>query len=120
MLASPDLAATNWERLDPLVTATNFAMPFTDTNANSASRFYRFVDSTLSFEMPARSSDGQVQLILHNPLNLPFELQVSSNLVSWSTLAVTSTVFTATNTYVLTDPLATNAPVRFYRAVLLP
>ena len=37
VLASPDLAATNWARLDPLVTATNFAMPFTDTNANSAS-----------------------------------------------------------------------------------
>ena len=39
VLASPDLAATNWARLDPLVTATNFAMPFTDTNANSGHAF---------------------------------------------------------------------------------
>ena len=40
--------------------------------------------------------------------------------MSWNTLSVTSTVFTATNTILLTDPLATNSPVRFYRAVLLP
>ena len=120
VLTSPDLAPGNWSRLDPLVTATNSAMPFTDTNANSGARFYRLVDSTLSFEMPARSSDGQVQLVLHNPLELPFELQASSNLVSWNTLSVTSTAVAATNTILLTDPLTTNSPVQFYRAKLLP
>jgi hypothetical protein len=120
VLASANPAATNWVRLDPLVTATNFAMQFTDANANSASRFYRFVDSTLWFEMPVRSPDGQVQIILHNPSSLPFEMQVSSNLAHWSALAATSTVLTATNTCVLTEPVATNASVRFYRAVRLP
>jgi hypothetical protein len=120
VLTSPDLAATNWARLDPVVTATNLAMPFTDTNANSRTRFYRLVDATLSFEVPARSSDGQEQLVLHNPLDLPLELQASSNLVSWNTLSVTSFAFIALHTILLTDPLATNFPVRFYRAMLLP
>jgi hypothetical protein len=95
-------------------------MPFTDTNANSRTRFYRLVNATLSFEVPARSSDGQVQLVLHNPLDLPFELQASSNLVSWNTLSVITTAVTETNTILLTDPLATNFPVRFYRAVVSP
>ena len=120
VLAAPSLTTTNWTRLDPLVTATNFSMPFTDTNANSSSRFYRLVNASLTFGVPALAADGRAQLVLYNPLNLPFELQTSSNLVSWKTTSVTSTAATATNAIVLTAPLATNSPARFYRAVVLP
>jgi hypothetical protein len=120
VLASPDLAATNWARLEPLVAVTNYSMPFTDTNATSRARFYRLIDATLSFELPVRSSNGQVQLVLHNPLELPFQLQASSNLVSWNTLSNTATLLTATNSILLADPFSTNYPARFYRAMLLP
>jgi hypothetical protein len=95
-------------------------MPFTDTNATSRARFYRLIDATLSFELPVRSSNGQVQLVLHNPLELPFQLQASSNLVSWNTLSNTATLLTATNSILLADPFSTNYPARFYRAMLLP
>jgi hypothetical protein len=58
-----------------------------------------------------------VELVAHNSSNPEVELQFSSNLVNWVSLAVvTNAGFVFTNF----DVVGTNSPARFYRAVALP
>jgi hypothetical protein len=107
----------NWFSLTPSVVASSPAMPFTDTNAAPGMRLYRLRDVSVSLGTPVRSSDGVVQLTVQNPSGLPVVLQVSTNCLTWTPFQTNpGTAFMVTNT----DRYATNAPLRFYRAVIRP
>ena len=62
-----------------------------------------------------RSSDGCFELLMHGEPDIWFELQASTNLANWQAIA-TLTNIVGTLQYV--DLESTNAPQRFYRAVL--
>jgi hypothetical protein len=62
-----------------------------------------------------RRRDGTVQLVLHgDPAQIWYDLQASADLTRWSTLG---TFMPGDYSFFYTDHSASNAPIRFYRAV---
>lgn len=114
-------ASTNVSAWFPLavVAATNPAMPFVDLTANSSARFYRLQElsaNSIRLQNPKWIANA-FQLEVLSPSGLRFEVQASTDLVSWSGLG---TISNALGTVQYTDMQATNSPKRFYRALLLP
>jgi hypothetical protein len=114
-------ASTNVSAWFPLgvVAATNTAMPFLDMTANASARFYRLQElSASSIRLQNFKWIGiAFQLEVQSPPGLQFDVQTSTDLVSWSGLG---TISNALGTVQYTDLQATNSPKRFYRALLLP
>jgi Leucine-rich repeat (LRR) protein len=113
-------ASTNlqsWFGLRPLVVGAAPYILFTDTNASSDTRLYRLKDFSVTLDPPLLPINNSAQLVVHNLSGLPYDLQVSTDLLVWNTFAtVTNTTRDVTNI----DIFATNSPVRFYRAVVHP
>ena len=57
------------------------------------------------------------QLRLSGPPAMRFTIQASSNLVNWTSIVTNNS---ATGTFDYTDSRSTNAPRRYYRALMLP
>lgn len=113
-------SSTNLVQWYPMtvVLATNNAMAFLDVAANSRQHFYRLQDlSTGAIWMRnPRRVGNEFQLELHSPTGLRFEVQSSTNLISWNSVGVvTNTLGQVT----FTDSNADGPSWRFYRALLL-
>ena len=109
---------TGWSSL-AVVVSTNDTILYSDTVANSDARFYRLHElpaSSIWLQNPDRVGDA-IQLVLHSPAGLRFEIQTSTNFASWSALA---TITNTLGTVQYTDTLAIDSPVHFYRALLVP
>jgi hypothetical protein len=111
---------TNWTTMLQLTTGTNtvkaYAMDlggnFSKTNTLSVVSSDTF-KLQLAFSQPMKSNGVAFSLQLSKGLN--GHIQVSSNLINWTTL----TNFTGNNTTLnFRDPAATNSGRRFYRAVV--
>jgi uncharacterized repeat protein (TIGR01451 family) len=63
--------------------------------------------------LAATNISGTVQLTVDGYLGQSYAVQISSNLMTWTTVSTNSGVFTIIDN-------STNAPVRFYRAVQIP
>jgi hypothetical protein len=69
---------------------------------------------------PKRLANGQFQFTLTGPAERDYDVQASGNPANpdlWSRLSL---VFNTNGTLVITDPVASSLPRRFYRALLLP
>ena len=91
-------------------------------SASQVQYLYNHPDQTLApptLSSPAYSASGQFQTLLNGFSNQDYTLQMSTNLGStnWVTLYVTNN--SATNSFLLTDPNATNQQ-RFYRVLVGP
>jgi hypothetical protein len=106
-----------WLPLQPSVLATNLSMPFQDTNSNSRLRFYKLHDAAAWLEAPRRLATGALRLVVHNPAGVAGELQTSTDLQDWTTLAPLPK---APPILTYTDTDAAGLPGRLYRAVLFP
>jgi len=78
-----------------------------------------FIDSELvpRLDAPTMASNGQFQFRFRGASGERYAIESSDNLQSWTRL------WTFTNSAassVLIDPVTTNLPSRFYRAILLP
>ena len=91
------------------------------TDANGLSATNQFVVTVLSSAPklifnPTNSLTNGFQFTFQTLTNSTWRIETSSNLNIWSPL---QTIFVGTNgTLLFTDLLATNFPLRFYRAVL--
>jgi hypothetical protein len=106
---------TDWSFLGT-VTATN---QFIDSTARPGMRFYRLQElpgESVWLEIPNRLTNG-MQLVLHGSPGLQIQMQASTDLTSWSSLALLTNI---SGTVQYTDMLAGIFPIRFYRAALLP
>ena len=75
----------------------------------------------LRLELPGPPANGYMLLILHGTVGNHYEIDASSNLVTWSSIVTLTN--TATNTggaMPYSELLPPNSPVRYYRAKLLP
>jgi hypothetical protein len=106
-----------WAPLQPSVLATNLSMPFQDTNSNSRLRFYKLHDSAAWLETPNRLANGSLQLLAGNSAGMAGALQVSTDLMDWTTLA---SLPNAPAILSYTDTPASAVLNRRYRAVLFP
>jgi len=72
-----------------------------------------------AFSSPMRLPNGKFSIVLTGVEGQNYTLQMSTNLISgnWTTLFVTNN--TTTNSFIVTDPNATNA-ARFYRVLVGP
>jgi hypothetical protein len=115
------LCSTNLADWFPLgtVMATNNIMPFIDLDAGAGVRFYQLLElqgGSVRLEGPYPLSNG-VQLVIHSPPGLRIEMQASTNLASWSPLALLTNVH---GTVYYTDRVAASFPMRSYRAAVIP
>jgi uncharacterized delta-60 repeat protein len=92
----------------------------------SYSSFYGFPRTSLvriytvpqpQLSPPSRNSNGDVQLTLNGEGGYHYRIEVSSNLVEWTT-AATVTLTNSTQAWVATDPLKPSR--QFYRVLRLP
>jgi hypothetical protein len=116
VLASTNL--TTWFSLG-VITPTNSTMPFLHTNANASACFYRLheLSAPAIFFEPPKLVGNSIQLVLHSPVGARIEMQTSTNLTSWSALAV---ITNSLGTIQYTNPLPANSPKSFFRARQLP
>ncbi len=108
----------NWDALGE-VTATNSVMEFIDSTAGPAARFYRLQElpaGSVWLENPTRLTNGTL-LVVHGPPGIEMQLQVSTNLTSWTPLALLTNIFGSVQ---YTDVLANIFPMRAYRVVAPP
>jgi Leucine-rich repeat (LRR) protein len=112
---SPDLL--NWYSLG-ILTLTNSSTPFLDPAVDAKKRFYRLLESPEGqsyLENPSRLGSN-IQFALQSAPNLRFEIQASTNLTSWTSLAlITNTIGMAQ----YTTPMLVNSFQCFYRAKLV-
>jgi Leucine-rich repeat (LRR) protein len=114
-------ASTNLADWFPLavMAATNTTMPYLDQTAHSSTRFYRLYElpaSSVWFEQP-KVVGNEIHLLLLSQPGLRLEMQASTDLVSWSGLAVITNTL---GTVEYTNALTTNFPTRYFRAQVLP
>jgi len=113
---------TNWTTTLELQTSTNMVRAYALNFGGiySATNSLSFVSSNafklqLSFGATQALLANGLNVVLHLSPGLNGEIQISSNLVNWTTL----TNFTGTNdTLTVRDPQATNFNSRFYRAII--
>jgi hypothetical protein len=111
--ASSLRASASWFRVSPFWIGTQLARQFVDSSAPSGLRVYRLHDSTLWLEPPRRHPDNSLDLVTHDPSGLNFDLQVSTDLVTWTTFtSIINPGLVVTNT-----DYTTNSTQRFYRVV---
>jgi hypothetical protein len=113
------LSSTNlldWVLLD-MIAPTNGTVQVVYSNATSRARYYRLLEVTLNsiwFETPSLG-ETNIQLVLHSPPGLKFQLQFSQDMLHWNGLGlITNTL----GTY--QQILPTNAASSLYRAMLVP
>ena len=68
----------------------------------------------LQFVQPYYYSNGVLYLTLQVTPNLPYRIEASTNLTTWTTI---SNVNSSTSPILITDPAASAFPRRFYRGV---
>jgi hypothetical protein len=110
--ASEDLI--HWTALTNFV-ATNLLMQLVDRDAaNFPRRFYRAAEYRVpaSSAMPAWHSDHTFSFTILGQAGRSYQVQASTNLVSWSPIG---TVFLTNNAATIVDDDAGRFPLRFYR-----
>jgi hypothetical protein len=78
------------------------------------------IETILTRLISPRLANGQFQFTLTGPAESDYDVQASGNPAKpdlWSRLSL---VFNTNGTLVITDPVASSLPWRFYRALLLP
>jgi hypothetical protein len=108
---------STWSNLT-VITLTNNPVIIFDPGFTSGARFYRARDlsvSLLHLDSPILTN-GIALLVVHSSPGFRFDLQSSTNLTRWTSLA---TLTNTSGTLSYPAPRATNSPRQFYRALLL-
>ncbi len=119
-IPNDEAARTNGPAAARDISTNSFAAAGTNFTYNFPS--YSMTLLTLSPAAPrlkavSMQANGQFQLQLQGQADVPYVIQISTNLINWSSV-LTNTL--SSNTFEWTDASATNAPRRLYRAVWLP
>lgn len=119
LLASTNLV--NWVPAWVYVSTNSPMMLYDPMASNFQHRFYKigpltsFPSMSLGLAASNAFGDNGLNLMLYSLPGLNYRIEVSSNLVNWTTL----TNFVKTNSpFQFSDPAATNYTRRFYRAVI--
>ena len=108
---------SQWLHLS-VVVGTNNSLPFIDSTATSAQRFYRLQElstNAIRLHDPKRIGN-QFQYAVQSPPGLRFEIQASTNLVNWVGIRMATNT---SGTVIITDSAPPSMPKRFYRALLV-
>jgi hypothetical protein len=100
----------------------NVAATVTDTYTQSTNRNFSLLITPLpparpNLSAPVRLASGQFRFTVNGMAGQNYTLQVSSNLVNWSSLV---TITSPGSSFNITDPNAVNANSRFYRIMVSP
>ena len=121
---------TRYSSTGDLIWSNNFARPsFTMVIDSSGNRFVSFADGAVArlgddsvpkssfVAAPGALASGSVQFSLISKPQQVWQIQVSTNLITWSILG---TVTNGSGGLKFSDPTVAQAPVKFYKAILMP